>query len=80
MLLKRSRIFVPIAIFAAISIGFWIIQLRFFDVIGWNYDVCHALFGFAFPLAFSYLGFFSRANLQKPQWLQVVRRVLAVPL
>jgi hypothetical protein len=79
MLLKRSRIFIPGVIFAAISIGFWIIQLRFFDVIGWNYNACHALFGFAFPLFLSHLGFFSRANLKKPQLLQVVRQVLAIP-
>ena len=78
MLLKRSSIFIPGVIFAAISIGFWIIQLRFFDVIGWNYNVCHALFGFTFPLLFSHFGF-PRANLQNPRLLQVVRQVWAIP-
>ncbi|MHA5498461.1 hypothetical protein ACVSNS_01515 [Pseudomonas aeruginosa] len=80
MLLKRSRIFIPIGTFTAISIGFWVIQLRYFDVIGWNYNVCHALFGFAFPMAFSYLGIFPRASMQCPQPLELTRRVLAVPL
>jgi len=80
MLLKRSYIFLPIGIALAISAAFWITQLRYFNVIGWNYDFCHALFGFTFPLFFSYLGFFSRASMQKLKWRQVVRGVLAVPL
>lgn len=80
MLLKRSHALIPIGIFVALSIGFWIVQLRYFNVMSWNYNVCHALFGFAFPMAFSYLAIFSRAHLQKPQLLQVARRVLAVPI
>lgn len=80
MLLKRAYIFLPIGLALAISATFWITQLRYFNVIGWNYDFCHALFGFTFPLFLSYLGFFSRASMQKLKWRQVVRGLLAVPL
>ncbi|MGN2406661.1 hypothetical protein ACTACK_07175 [Pseudomonas syringae] len=79
MLIKRFQIFTPIAIFIAISTTFWIVQFRLFDVIGWNYNACHALFGFAFPLALSYFGF-TLANLQQPKLSQVIRKVLKIPL
>ena len=79
MLLKRFQILIPIAIITAISITFWIIQFRFFDVIGWNYNVCHALFGFTFPLALSYFGF-PLTKVQRPKLSEVVRNVLKIPL
>lgn len=79
MLLKRHNIFIPTVIFSVISIGFWIIQLNFFDIIGWNYNFCHALFGFTFPIIFSHLGLFPRTHLKKTNLPQIFRHILAIP-
>lgn len=57
MRLKRSSTFVPGLIFVVISTAFVIIQGFMFNVIAWNYNFCHSLFGFTFPFLMSYLSY-----------------------
>ncbi|WP_070888157.1 hypothetical protein [Pseudomonas argentinensis] len=79
MLLKRFKVFIPGLIFAAISIAFCVIQFFVFDIIGWNYSMCNVLFGFTFPLFFSYLSF-PRNRLQQPSLRQVLQAIRVIPL
>ncbi|MEK0364395.1 hypothetical protein [Pseudomonas sp. CBC3] len=78
MLLKRFTAPVPFLIFVAISIGFWVIQFRCFDLIGWNYNACHWLFGFAFPFFLSYVSV-PRGRVQVTPFMEVLRQILIVP-
>lgn len=79
MRLKRSNILLPGLIFATISLSYLYIQFCLFDVIAWNYNVCHALFGFTFPFVLSYLSC-ERSDIQLLDLRQTVNRILAVPL
>lgn len=78
MRLKRNTIWVPGLIFATISLSYLYIQLCLFDVIAWNYNVCHALFGFTFPFVLSYLSC-DRSDIQILNLRTAVDRILAVP-
>lgn len=55
MLLKKFHIGIPVGAFFAISTFFLVIQFYVVDLIHWNYNLCHILFGFAFPLVLGYM-------------------------
>lgn len=55
MLLRTFSAGIPIGIFLCIGALFWFVQFHVFDLIGWNYNLCHMLFGFAFPLLLGYM-------------------------
>lgn len=76
MRLKRSRVVVPLLIGVVISFAFLIIQGRVFDVIAWNYNVCHALYGFTFPFFMSYFSF-ERSDIKRLALTQTVARFSA---
>ncbi|OLU30649.1 hypothetical protein [Pseudomonas sp. PA27(2017)] len=78
MLLKRLNAPIPFLTFVVVSIGFWVIQFRYFDLIGWNYSVCHWLFGFTFPFFLSYLSV-PCGRVQMTPLTEVLKRILAVP-
>lgn len=78
MRLRRNTIWVPGLIFATISLAYGYIQLCLFDVMAWNYNVCHALFGFTFPFALSYLSC-EWSDIQILNLREVRSRILAVP-
>lgn len=55
MLLRTFSAVIPLGIFLCIGALFWFVQFRVFDLIRWNYNFCHMLFGFAFPLLLGYM-------------------------
>lgn len=77
MRLKRSGVVVPLLIGVVISFAFLMIQGHVFDVIGWNYNVCHALFGFTFPFFMSYFSF-ERSDIKRLALNQTFARVSAI--
>ncbi|MFK7698014.1 hypothetical protein [Pseudomonas caspiana] len=76
MRLKKSGVVVPLVVGVVISFTFLIIQGRVFDVIAWNYNVCHALFGFTFPFFMSYFSF-ERSDIKRLALTQTVARFSA---
>lgn len=77
MRLKRGAVVIPALTGVVISLAFAIIQGRVFDVIGWNYNVCHALFGFTFPFFMSYFSF-ERSDVKPLALRKRAARVSAV--
>lgn len=78
MRLKGNDIWAPWLIFATISMSYLYIQFCVFDVMAWNYNVCHALFGFTFPFAMSFLSC-ERSDIQVLDLKRAVNRIRAVP-
>jgi hypothetical protein len=77
MRLKQIDVVIPLLIAVVISFAFLIIQTRLFNVIGWNYNVCHTLFGFTFPFFMSYFSF-ERSDIKPLALKQTVDRIWAV--
>ncbi|MCL6692421.1 hypothetical protein M8R19_27425 [Pseudomonas sp. R3.Fl] len=79
MRLKNHFAFLPFSIGALISLAFLVIQLRFFNVVGWNYHLCHMLFGFTFPFFLSYL-VVSGKKVDPLPLREVLKRIAQVPV
>lgn len=79
MLLQGKHAAAPLMLFVAIFIAFMLIQRYIFDVILWNYNVCHFLFGLAAPLVFSYLAPPTQVATPVP-FSVLVTRVMATPV
>ncbi|MDC6378860.1 hypothetical protein BW687_001520 [Pseudomonas graminis] len=77
MRLKQIDVVIPLVIAAVISFAFFTIQARVFNVIAWNYNVCHALYGFTFPFFMSYFSF-ERSDVKPLALKQTVDRIWAV--
>ncbi len=79
MQLKKWLSVVPGAIGVMITLALLFVQTRVFNVIAWDYNVCHLVFGFTFPFFLSYLGI----PAQKVEVLplrEVINRIAAVPV
>jgi hypothetical protein len=79
MQLKKGHILVPALIGFVISMTFLIVQSRMFNLIGWNYNFCHALYGFTFPFVMSYLSF-EFSGVQRTPLRPVMKQILSIPL
>lgn len=71
----------PLAIFLSISLSYLYIEENIFSVIRYNYNICHFLYGAAFPLVFGYIGPITpkREDGQHESFREFVSRVLSVP-
>ncbi|TPG73719.1 hypothetical protein [Pseudomonas mandelii] len=78
MQLKKGHILVPALIGFVISLTFLIVQSRLFNLIGWNYNFCHALYGFTFPFVMSYLSF-EFSKVQRTPLGPVMKQILSIP-
>ena len=78
MQLKKGYIPIPALIGFVISLTFLIVQSRLFNLIGWNYNFCHALYGFTFPFVMSYLSF-ECSKVQRTPLGPVMKQILSIP-
>ncbi|WP_202368185.1 hypothetical protein [Pseudomonas sp. MWU318] len=78
MQLKKGYILIPALIGLVISMAFLVVQSRVFDLIGRNYNFCHALYGFTFPFVMSYLSF-EFSKVQKTPVIPVIKQILNIP-
>lgn len=79
MLLQGIRAGIPIALFACISALFLVIQLNLIDLIRWNYNAVHLLFGFTAPLAFGYI-YFPKDQMRRIPFKDFFNKVRATPI
>lgn len=79
MLLPKRFAFAPILLLIGICAAFFVSQRHGVDLIQMNYNLCHALFGFAAPLFFSYWTIPARRQDLVP--LRVfLRQIAATPI
>ncbi|PMX29534.1 MULTISPECIES: hypothetical protein [Pseudomonas] len=78
MQLKKTNILIPALIGLSVSLTFLYVQLNLFDVVVWNYNVCHMLFGFTFPFFLSYLAI-PPGKVEQIRLREVFNRIMSVP-
>ena len=79
MQLKKWFSVVPVVIGVMITLALLLVQTRVFDVIAWDYNVCHLVFGFTSPFFLSYLGI-PAGKVEVLPLREVITRIAEVPL